>query len=127
MNGHVTHIKVIDLSAIMSSIEDIEDLFDEPISIEVLCADYLATISNAATYSNAEVVLLEDYNAGELFAKFGDEDKELIYDRLTEFMRSFWSLLVYNAIEISTVTPWQVFGRRGQHHILLAKTIAETP
>lgn len=116
---------VLDLSGLMFLIEEIEDLFDEPISTEVICADYMATAFDPATHDNAEILLLEDYNAAELFSDLSEEDKALVYEKMTEFLIGLWAVMVDNTIEADPARPWQVMGRRGRYHVVLLKTCEE--
>lgn len=125
-SGLVTQLTVLDLSPLMYLIESIEDLFDEEISVEVICADYLSTAFDPETHDHAEALLLEDYNAAELFATLSEDDKALVYEKVTEFLIGLWDLMVDNTIEADPVTPWQVMGRRGRHHLVLLKTVEET-
>lgn len=126
-SGHVTHITVLDLSTIVPGLEEIDEYFDEPVSIEALCADYLATLYTLEATDTAETMLLEDYGALDMFVSLTDDALTTVHQQLLEFFHGFWSLLMYNAIEINARTPWQVLGRRGKNHLLLVKTLEETP
>lgn len=103
----------------MFLLEDIEDLFDEEISLEVLCADYLVYAFQDDTEANAETLLLSDYEEEGYFATLNEEDKLEVYMKLTAFFLGLWEFLVENEVSTDADPLWQVSGLRGKHHLIL--------
>ncbi len=129
--GLISKITVVDLSELDAHIEEIQWLFDDPVSIEALVGDYIAAyaeLGESPTDITAERmadtvagIAIADYEDGSIFATLTSEHKDSVIQTLRQVFQVIAALLADNGVDLDDVPAWQLVGLRGTNHVVLAQ------